>query len=79
MSIREKARIDRARRTTKPEVTHMIEKTRAQMHEREFRKWHVKLLLMMVIVLTGIYLLILNSPWMFNLVNSVQVYGKITG
>ncbi len=75
-SVREKARINRARKATTPSVTHKIEKTRAQMHEHEFRKWHVKLLFMMIIILTGIYLLVLNSPWMFNLVNSVQIYGN---
>ena len=60
--------------SSRPAITYQVEKTRAQMYEHEFRKLHLKLFFMMIIVLASVYFMMLNSPWMFNLVNSIKVY-----
>lgn len=76
MRMREEARMKRSRKeaVSRPTLTYQIEQTRAQKHEREFRKWHLKLFVLIIIVLASFYFIILNSPWMFNLVNSIKVY-----
>ena len=74
--IREKTRMKRSRKAIsyRPSALDPIEKTTAQMYERQFRKWHLQLFFTMIIILTIIYLILLNSPWMFNLINSIGVY-----
>jgi hypothetical protein len=76
MKIRERARIkqtDKIAKPARPVVTYSIDQTRAQMHDREFRRWHLKLFILMIITLVGVYLMVLNSPWMFNLINTVRI------
>ncbi len=74
MKIREQARMKRSCKKTIS--TNRIERTRSQIYEREFRSWHLKLFFMMILLLASIYLIMLNAPWMFDLINAIMVNVK---
>jgi hypothetical protein len=68
--IREKAR---RRKTQAPaassSVTVRREKTTGEIYRHDFRRWHVKVLLIIILLLGSTYLIALNFPWMFHLIN----------
>lgn len=73
MKIREKARMRLNKGTVQvlpAAIPNHAERDRSNLYDRAFRKWHFKMLMIIIALLGGIYLIILQSPWMFNLINS---------
>ena len=75
MKIREDANRKRTRRQelSTARVANHREKARVEVYQRNFRGWHMQLLLIIILLLACMYLIILHSPWMFNLVNALKV------
>lgn len=64
--IREKARRQKTRARS---VGVRREKTIGKTYDHVFRRWHVKVLLIIILLLGSTYLVVLNSPWIFHLIN----------
>ena len=45
------------------------ERSQAEVYDRAFRKWHLSVLLIIILLVECTYLIALNSPWMFKLIN----------
>lgn len=70
MNIREKAS-RRKKQAAAPRGSVRLKpaKTHAEVYDHDFRKWHVKVLLLIILLVGFTYLIALNSPWMFKLIN----------
>ena len=69
IQIREKAGRRRKQAAARRGLNVKPGRSRAEVYDHYFRKWHLKVLLIIILLAASTYLIALNSPWMFKLIN----------